>query len=567
MRAARAIVDATRSGGSVRQVTTPVGGFFGRIGAMVRPVILALVVLAGPAAASDNLRLSLSQMTDPARMALFEHTLGIEDADLARDVRAAYAARGYAPVWTAPESAALRGALMAALDGAGQQGLAPGRYDAAGLRAQARAIRHESDRAALEVALMAAFLGYARDLSSGQIEPKKADSGIVREIDRPDPAELVAGLLAAPSPRRFLRDLIPADPAYLTLLRERLRLAAALDQTPPAPVPAASLAPGDSGAAVLALRDRLVALGYLAPTRRGDYDGAMADAVRRLQVSAGLGATGTATEATIKAANRPLSDRLADITVAMERLRWMRGQPRDGRHIWVNIPDFTARLYDGDRLVFETVTVVGENKPDHRTPEFSEMMTHMVVNPSWNVPHSITVKEYLPKLRANPSAAGHLQVIDRRGRVVPRDKVNFNAASFPYSLRQPPAARNALGQVKFMFPNPWNIYLHDTPSRSLFKETVRAYSHGCIRVEAPVDLAAELLAPQSDDPRGLYRANLRGGAERSIPLDPPIPVHLVYFTAWPEQGEIIYRRDVYGRDDRVRAALVKAGVAFAGAGD
>lgn len=249
----------------------------------------------------------------------------------------------------------------------------------------------------------------------------------------------------------------------------------------------------------------------------------------------------------------------------------MRGVKREGRYLWVNIPDFTVRLYDGDNLTFESVTVVGEDVPEHRTPEFSDVMDHMVVNPSWNVPRSITVREYLPKMQANAGAAGHLEVIDSRGRVVPRDQINFAAyteKSFPYRLRQPPAERNALGVVKFMFPNSWNIYLHDTPSKSLFSKTVRTFSHGCVRVGEPFKLADALLAPQTDDPRGLFRANLRGGLERSIPLKPAVPIHLVYFTAWPEHdGRIVWRRDVYGRDRRIAAALDKAGVVFAPGGD
>lgn len=510
-------------------------------------------------------------MADPLRLALIEATAAIEDPDLGTQVRAAYAARGYAPFWTLPQAAPLRAALVQAMAAAAGQGLSARRHDPAALVAAVGQPATQAARARSEVALMSAFLSYATDLSSGQLTPRRVDGGLVRDIARPDPAQLLADFAAAPAPARFLRDLAPTDPAYLVLLGEKLRLERRLTQGEPARIDAKELTPGDSGPAVAALRDRLAALDYLPPARRADYGKRVEVAVRQAQADFGLAVTGKATKPLIDALNRPLAERLRSVIVNLERLRWMRGVKREGRYLWVNIPDFTVRLYDGPKLTFESVTVVGEDVPDHRTPEFSDVMDHMVVNPSWNVPRSITVREYLPKMQANPGAAGHLEVIDSRGRVVPRDQVNFAAyteKSFPYRLRQPPAERNALGVVKFMFPNSWNIYLHDTPSKSLFSKTVRTFSHGCVRVGEPFKLADALLAPQSDDPRGLFRANLKGGLERSIPLKPAVPIHLVYFTAWPEHdGRITWRRDVYGRDRRIAAALDKAGVVFAGGGD
>jgi murein L,D-transpeptidase YcbB/YkuD len=192
----------------------------------------------------------------------------------------------------------------------------------------------------------------------------------------------------------------------------------------------------------------------------------------------------------------------------------------------------------------------------------------MVINPSWGVPRSIIVKEYLPLLQANPNAVSHLQVIDGRGRVVPRGAVNFagyTARNFPFALRQPPSDDNALGLVKFMFPNPYNIYLHDTPSKSLFAKEVRAYSHGCIRVADPFDLAHALLSVQSQDAEAEFDTKLKTGDETTVKLLEKVPVHLVYFTAYPgPKGRISYRRDIYGRDAALFAALSAAGVELAG---
>jgi murein L,D-transpeptidase YcbB/YkuD len=195
-------------------------------------------------------------------------------------------------------------------------------------------------------------------------------------------------------------------------------------------------------------------------------------------------------------------------------------------------------------------------------------MDHMVINPSWGVPRSIIVKEYLPLLQQNPNAVSHLQVIDRNGRVVPRGAVNFasySARSFPFGLRQPPSDGNALGKVKFMFPNPYNIYLHDTPAKDLFDHEVRAYSHGCIRLADPFDFAYALLAAQSDDPKGLFQEHLVSDRETVVKFEEKLPVHLVYFTAWPTaKGEMTYRRDVYGRDAVLFEALTEAGVVLRG---
>jgi murein L,D-transpeptidase YcbB/YkuD len=189
-------------------------------------------------------------------------------------------------------------------------------------------------------------------------------------------------------------------------------------------------------------------------------------------------------------------DRAGLVAVALERERWM-NFPLGARHVRVNIADFHARLVENNRVTFETRTVVGKNRSTHRTPEFSDVMEFMVINPTWHVPHSIATREYLPKMQQDPNAAGQLDLYDRTGRRVARAAVNFasyTARSFPYRLKQPPGDRNALGLVKFMFPNPHNVYLHDTPTRGLFARGRRDFSSGCVRVKDPLDLAAWIVA-------------------------------------------------------------------------
>jgi murein L,D-transpeptidase YcbB/YkuD len=290
----------------------------------------------------------------------------------------------------------------------------------------------------------------------------------------------------------------------------------------------------------------------------------MKRAVQRFQRESGLNADGALTESTRALLNAGPANRIAALTVALERLRWMSDKPVTGRRVWVNQPEFLARIVDDGRITFQTRAVIGKNVPDQRSPEFSDEIEHMVINPSWGVPRSITVKEYLPLLQRNPNAVAHLQVVDGSGRIVPRGAVNFarySAKSFPFGLRQPPSDGNALGLVKFMFPNIHNIYLHDTPAKNLFTNEQRAYSHGCIRLGDPIDFAYALLARQSDDPRTLFQSKLETGDETLVKLDEVVPVHLVYFTAWPgENGGMLYFGDIYGRDARIMDALTKAGM-------
>lgn len=269
----------------------------------------------------------------------------------------------------------------------------------------------------------------------------------------------------------------------------------------------------------------------------------------------------------MKELNRSIDERLRAVVVAMERERWF-NMERGERHILVNITDFTAKIVDHDQVTFETRSVVGANKEGQQTPEFSDVMEFMVINPTWNVPRSITVKEYLPMLQRNPNAVGHLRITDARGNVVNRSAINFasyNERNFPFDMKQPPSDGNALGLVKFMFPNQYNIYLHDTPAKNLFSHEVRAYSHGCIRLGQPFDFAYALLAKQTKDPVGFFKARLATKLENSVMLEKPVPVHLIYRTAFTDaKGGLHFRRDIYGRDAKIWQALENAGVALGG---
>ncbi|NJM83484.1 MAG: L,D-transpeptidase family protein [Tabrizicola sp.] len=504
----------------------------------------------------------------PAHANSSAFTQSLASSASADDVIASwYRETGYAPLWTRADQAERRAALFEAISSASLHGLPVQRYDANALMAAFRAAETEADRGQIEVAMTRAYLAWAHDLGSGALKPKSVDPTIVREIAETDP-KLLLSRLALGEPRAVMASLLPKSTVYVQLMKAKLQLEQGIAAGGwGGEVPLKALGPDASGPDVVLLRDRLVRMGYLAPSSSQVFDRAMQAAVQQFQLDHGLTPDGTASLGTIGEINVAPQARLKSVIVAMERERWM-DIDRSVRHIWVNQPDFTAKIIDHGKTVFETRVVIGKNVPDQRSPEFSDEMEHLVINPSWGVPRSIAVKEYLPLLQRNPNAVGHLQVVDRRGRVVPRGAVNFaayTAKSFPFALRQPPSDGNALGKVKFMFPNAYNIYLHDTPSKSLFAEEVRAYSHGCIRVADPFDLAHALLSVQSTAAEEEFERDLKTGRETTVKFLKSVPVHLVYFTAYPTaKGRIAYRRDIYGRDEALYRALSEAGVVLGG---
>jgi len=516
-----------------------------------------------------SLSLVLSQGLTPAAFAqttAFTQSLAAS-ASSDEAIAEWYRTTGYDTLWTGSDDAARRAALLSALSTARDHGLPVTRYDVPTLVRDLRAAVTEGDRGRVEVAMTRAYLAWAHDLTSGALVPKEVDAGIVREINVIDPQVLLSRI-AKGDPEAVLAWLEPKSVQYLQLMKAKLGLEAQIaaggwGET----VSAASVQPGNTGPAVIALRDRLVRMGYLAPTAVASYDRSLQAAVTAFQLNHGLTPDGAAGEGTVTEINIGPEERLKSVIVAMERERWMHID-REVKHVWVNLPDFRAKIIDGGKAIFETRVVIGKNVPDQRSPEFSDEMEHMVINPSWGVPRSIIVKEYLPLLQQNPNAVGHLQVVDGRGRVVSRGSVNFaayNARNFPFALRQPPSDGNALGKVKFMFPNQYNIYLHDTPSKSLFDKEVRAYSHGCIRVADPFDLAHELLSWQTNNAEAEFEAALKSGRETTVKLKQSLPVHLVYFTAYPDaKGRMTYRRDIYGRDAALWDAMQAAGVELAG---
>lgn len=482
---------------------------------------------------------------------------------VARDAGLAawYGRTGLAPVFTVPEAAPRRAALIAAVAGAASHGL-PDVYDARGLAA----LDGQTGPRA-EAAFARAFARWTHDVGGGILTPRRVEPGIRRDVPRVATETLLARFVEAPDPAAMLETVPPQSRDYRAL---RAALAAAIGPTVGADVPPApegTWREGMSDPAIVALRARLAALGFDAGAPGSPaFDAPLAAQMAAYQARVGLAPDGVAGPRTIARMNRSGGQAPRGLLIALERMRWMGTHDLDARMVWVNLPEFVARVRDSGETVFQTKVVIGKSDPaDQRTPEFSDEMEYVVVNPRWNVPRSITVKEYLPRLQKNPNAVAHLDIVDSRGRVVPRGNIDFGRytpANFPYRMRQKPSDDNALGEVKFIFPNSMNIYLHDTPSKGLFGESRRAFSHGCIRVARPVDLAHELLKGSAADPAARYSRARASGNESFLELTPHLPVHLVYFTTTvAEDGSLRQFPDVYGRDAAVWAALQRAGAA------
>lgn len=485
-----------------------------------------------------------------------------------REIADFYRTNGYRPIWTGDDPMAMerRVAFMRAIRDVGAHGLPAGRYDPEALDLDLRNISSDRALGRAEVALSKLFLRYAQEIQTGLLKPSSIDNGIVREVPQPDRTALLRDF-AASSPISFLRSLPPQTPEYARLMKEKMRYEALIARGGWGDtVRAGKLEPGDTGASVVQLRNRLIAMGYMPRSATSIYDTKMRQAVSQFQTDHGLVSDGVAGEGTLREVNASAQKRLSQVLVAMERERWT-NMPRGERHIWVNITDFQAKIMDHGKVTFQTKSVVGHRDLDRRTPEFSDVMEHMVINPTWNVPRSIATKEYLPLLQQNPYAVSHLKLVDRRGRVISRDRVvdfnRFNAQTFPFDMKEPPSRSNALGLVKFMFPNRHNIYLHDTPQKTLFGRDVRAFSHGCVRLNDPFDFAYALLAKQEADPVNTFQRILGTGRETQVDLEEHVPVHLVYRTAFTQaKGRTQFRLDVYGRDAKVWRALEAAGVSL-----
>lgn len=546
----------------------------GRHGRTWLPAALGLALLAGmalwvaPAAAAATLASALQhRLADPPWL----RARGLSIAD---PVAAHYHHRGFHPVWVSPQGPAAAAHLAVAfLEQAAEHGLNPEAYRAPALRALLDGPTEGEDLLHLELLLSDALVRYARHLRSGRVDPSALDRewcitppshGDAETLEAARDAGALAAFLAAlPPPSAGYRDLLQALQRYRDL--ERRGGWPRAQATP-------KLERGAEDPAVAWIRRRLAASGDLAieAPASGDarfFDPVLDAAVRRFQARHGLLVDGIVGPRTWAALNRPVAERIRQIALNLERWRWL---PRDlgPRHVAVNMAGFRLELVEQGRTALAMDVIVGT--PYRRTPVFTARMTYLVLNPDWNVPHRIAVRDKLPLIRQDPDYLRRqgMRVLTGWGpqghELDPGalDWDRYSAAYFPYRLRQDPGPQNALGRIKFMLPNPHDVYLHDTPARELFRHPVRAFSSGCIRLERPLDLAEQLLGDAPGWDRAALEAAIASGVTRNVVLPEPIPVYLLYQTAWvDEAGGVQFRDDVYGRDAKLERALRDLGPA------
>lgn len=451
-----------------------------------------------------------------------------------------YARRNSAPAWTSGNGWSPAGdSVLRVLRGAADDGLNPEEYN---FPAFAKSAGDADALARLDVLMSLAVVRYARDLGWGVTLPSEVDTANAYD-ERPFAGDDVLERVAsAPDPGIALSGFAPAGVAYRFVKEGLARLRAVQARGGWSTVSAGpTLRAGDSGPRVQELRARLIERGDLSAGSPASerFDASLVTALKQFQDRHGLEPDGVYGPKVVSELNVPLATRIQQVRLGLERLRWLPPAPA-GRRIGVNLADFKAYVFDGDQVIFETRTVVG--KEFHETPMFSRLMTYLVINPYWNVPPSITRSEILPKMKKDPE-------------YLARNHMEMNGSS----IRQLPGPWNSLGRFKFMFPNPHNIYMHDTPARALFERADRTGSHGCIRLEKPAELAALLLGPQGWTPERIAAA-VASGEQTVVTLTTPIPVYISYVTAFlGPDGLMHYRRDVYGRDKDLLDALARRG--------
>ena len=477
-----------------------------------------------------------------------------------------YFERNYEPFWI--ENRKRLESLSRSLSEAGSHGLPKLRYPLVELK-EAIFEDDPTQKAKLELMATEAFLLFAQDISGGILKPNMIDSNINVDPHRREASELLASLTESFDVSLFFENLFPRSNEYEYLIGELRRMRDILSNGSWGdPVPSGTtLELGMTHEHVPFLRNRLRKMGYpVYQTNLRIFDEQLDASVKKFQEYHGLNPDGVFGKRSIEAINVSPKTRLVQILVNLERMRW-NNQDRGVEYVSVNQANFYAYFKSGNRKVWESRVVIG--LPSNQTAEFNDSMTHMVVNPTWHVPKSIAVDEYLPLIQSDPNfLVDNEMVLMVRGTdtIIDSSLIDmqaFTPDNFPFLIKQIPSNINALGLVKFMFPNKFSIYMHDTPMKDLFFKDERTFSHGCIRLQEPFEFAYSLLRNQEVDPENKFQEILQKEEETFINLSRDIPVYITYRTAFfDDYGQVHYRADVYGRDALVYMALADAGVSL-----
>ncbi|MDH5301130.1 MAG: L,D-transpeptidase family protein [Gammaproteobacteria bacterium] len=482
-------------------------------------------------------------------------------------LREFYTPRQYQPIWDATWGMSENAALFRdALIDSHLEGLDPSEYHIDGIRYLWKSNRI-INRARLELLLTDAFLRYSIEVRAGYQYPRAVDPRWYVDPPKVDPITLLRQAIDERNLPKLLRELPPPHPQYQLLKRALANYRQLQSQTPTWPtVPGRNtLRLGDRDPAIIPLRQRLISEGFLAntpPTYADLLDTDVEQAVRDFQHQYGHEVDGMVGRITRRSLNISLDDRIKQIQQNMERWRWL---PRDlgQRYVMVNMAGYQLELVENGTPSLEMRVIIG--KTYRGTPAFANQIEYLDINPTWHVPASIAKQDLLPKIQKDGQflTTNRMRVFDSWKKDATEidplqvDWTTLNEDNFPYYLVQDPGPNNSLGNIKFMFPNSWSIYLHDTPSRELFNKEVRTFSSGCIRIERPITLAYKLLNDEGWDQRKI-RDTIRDGKTQRITLKKTVPIYLLYWTAWvDEHGRVQFRDDIYDRNENIATGPVE----------
>jgi murein L,D-transpeptidase YcbB/YkuD len=470
-------------------------------------------------------------------------------------------ARSFTPPWSADAIAEICNAIRH-IDA---DGLTPSEYHLAALEAKTSSEQSAIDQQILVTDAIAALIDHVR---YGKVRPSSLDRHWNVDPRAHAPALVAVLAQVAAHPTAETIEKMKPDHFIYRGLRQALARFRQLSASGGWPTIAAGppLKPGATESRIAAVRRRLAATGELAadpPSTDPTYDEALETAVKKFQDEHRLTADGVIGRLTIDAMNVTAQARADQARVNLDRVRWVVHGLSDS-FVLVNLPAFKVYVIRDRKNIWESRTQIGREA--RQTPSFLSNMRYIVFNPDWTVPPTILAKDVLEGMRKgqNPIARKRLTILDGQGHAVPPDSIDWQTVAprtFPYTLRQPPGPDNALGRVKFIFPNEHSIFLHDTPSRELFTADQRTFSSGCIRVERPLELAATLLHGRDDwTPETIGRV-VEAGKSQTVFLKDPLPVVIVYWTvSVGASGDVHFARDVYGRDAAVLRALATAPV-------
>ncbi|MBK8770851.1 MAG: L,D-transpeptidase family protein [Rhizobiales bacterium] len=526
-----------------------------------------LIPMPAEGVAGEAIRIVLADSKTPIRA----------DQKVRDGVIALYRDSKFRPLWLSNGAVSDRAkSVLALLKSSSEDGLEPARYIPAGFTGfddiDGQIAGSNIAAAQFDVALTTAVATYATHLSGGVFDPGKLS--LYHDI-KPvgvEPGTALKVLAYSPFPVEYLKTLAPQHPAYAQLKAELAKVSVA-GESKPLPFPTGKrVKVGQSDDRIPELRTRMVDLGHLTAEeaavdieKDNVLDKALSKSLKLYQASAGIAQTGSLDTATVKSFNADnTGNEREKIISSLERLRWL---PKNlgSRYVFVNQAAQMVRVMDNGQEIWTSRVVVG--RPTTQTSVFNDEMETVVFNPTWGMPQSILINEYLGKLRRDPGYFDRIgyQVVNAKGKKVSSRSVSWGSvgANSGIGVVQPAGDSNALGELKFLFPNSHSIYMHDTPNRELFAENRRAFSHGCVRVQNPREFAKVLLGLTDEE----IESRLATGETQNVKVKPGTFVYLSYFTAWPDSdGKIRYYPDIYERDRTLEGARGIVARAF-GAGN